>query len=60
MEKRATEEIGRLTKPYEGTMTKKEFEGLQDLLFDISLVAEYEGFKPGVKFFAKLLTECLS
>ena len=51
MKKRISEEVDRITKPYEG---------LQDLLFDISLVVEHEGFKLGMKFFAKLLTECLS
>lgn len=60
MEKRVTEEVDRLTKPFEGTMTRKEFEGLQDLLFSIALTAEHEGFKLGMKCFAKLLAECLS
>ena len=60
MEKRVTEEVDRITKPYEGTMTREEFEKLQDLLFDISLVAEQEGFQLGIKIFAKLLAECLS
>ena len=60
MEKRITKEVDRITKPYEGTMTRKEFEGLQDLLFDISLVAEQEGFALGVRYAVKLLIECLS
>lgn len=54
IEKHVTEEVARLIKPYEGTMIRKEFEGLQDLLFNISLVAEHEEFKLGIKYFAKL------
>lgn len=60
MEKRITEEVDRITKPYEGKLDIEELETMQDIIFDIALTAEQEGFQLGVKYLAKLLTECLS
>ena len=57
MEKRITEEIEKITKPYEKKLSTEEF---QDILFDVTLTAEHEGFLLGVKYFAKLLAECWS
>lgn len=60
MEKRITEEVEKITKPYEKTLSTDELEELQDILFDVTLTAEHEGFLLGVKYFAKLLAECWS
>ena len=60
MEKRITEEVDRVVKPYEGKLNIEELEAMQDIIFDIALTAEQEGFQLGVKYFAKLLAECLS
>lgn len=60
MEKRITGEVDRLTKPYARKLDIKELETMQDIIFDIALTAEQEGFQLGVKYLAKLLAECLS
>lgn len=60
MEKRVTEEVDKITRPYEKKLSNEQFEKLQDLLFSIALTAELQGFEAGAKFFAKLLAECLS
>ena len=60
MEKRVNEEIIQLSKPYEEQLSSKELEKLQDIMFSVALTAEHEGFQLGVKYFAKLLAECLS
>lgn len=60
MERRVTEEIIQLSKPYEEQLSSKELEKLQDIMFSVALTAEHEGFQLGIKYFAKLLAECLS
>lgn len=60
MEKRVTEKVDRIGKPYEGKLDIEELETMQDIIFDIALTAEQEGFQLGVKYLAKLLAECLS
>lgn len=60
MERRVTEEIIQLSKPYEKQLSSKELEKLQDIMFSVALTAEHEGFRLGVKYFVKLLSECLS
>lgn len=60
MERRVTEEISQLSKPYEKQLSSKELEKLQDIMFSVALTAEHEGFQLGVKYFVKLLSECLS
>ena len=60
MERRVTEEIIQLSKPYEKQLSSKELEKLQDIMFSVALTAEHEGFMLGVKYFVKLLSECLS
>ena len=60
MERRVTEDIIQLSKPYEEQLSSKELEKLQDVMFSVALTAEHEGFQLGVKYFAKLIAECLS
>lgn len=60
MEKRITEEVKKITKPYEKNLSIEELEKLQDIMFEIALIAEHEGFLLGTKYLAKLLAECLS
>ena len=60
MERRVTEEVIQLSKPYEKQLSSKELEKLQDIMFSVALTAEHEGFMLGVKYFVKLLSECLS
>ena len=60
MERRVTEEIIQLSKPYEEQLSSKELEKLQDIMFSVALTAEHEGFMLGVRYLAKLLAECLS
>lgn len=60
MERRVTEEIIRLSKPYEEQLSSKELEKLQDTMFSVALTAEHEGFQLGVKYIIRLLAECLS
>lgn len=60
MEKRITEEVERMTTPYEEKLNTDELEELQNVLFDIALTAEQEGFQLGVKYLAKLFAECWS
>lgn len=60
MERRVTEEIIQLSKPYEKQLSSKELEKLQDIMFSVALTAEHEGFMLGVKYFVKILSECLS
>lgn len=60
MERRVTEEIIQLSKPYEKQLSSKELEKLQDIMFSVALTAEHEGFRLGVKYLVKLLSECLS
>lgn len=60
MERRVTEEVIQLSKPYEKQLSSKELEKLQDIMFSVALTAEHEGFMLGAKYFMKLFSECLS
>lgn len=59
MERRVNEEIIQLSKPYEEQLSSRELEKLQDIMFSVALTAEHEGFQLGMRYFAKLLAECL-
>lgn len=59
MEQRVTQEVDRITKPYKDKLSIDELEKLQDLLFEIALTAEQEGFQLGVMCLIKLFAECL-
>lgn len=60
MERRVTEEILQLSEPYKEQLSGEELEKLQDIMFSVALTAEHEGFQLGIKYFAKLIIECLS
>lgn len=60
MEKRVSEKVIQLSKPFEKKLSIEELEKVQDIMFEIALNAEHEGFQLGAKYFAKLLAECLS
>lgn len=59
MEQRVSEKVIQLSKPYEENLTLEELEELQDLMFEIALIAEHEGFRLGVGFAFKLLHSLL-
>lgn len=60
MEKRITKEVDAICKPYKGKLSADELEELQDILFEIALSGEQEGFQLGVLSLIKLLIEILS
>lgn len=60
MEKHISEKAIQLSRPFEKKLSIEEMEELQDIMFEIALTAEHEGFQLGAKYFAKLLAECLS
>lgn len=59
MEKRITKEVDAICKPYKGKLSADELEELQDILFEIALSGEQEGFQLGVLSLMKLLIEIL-
>ena len=59
MEKRITKAVDAICKPYKGKLSADELEELQDIMFEIALSGEQEGFQLGVMCFTKLLIECL-
>lgn len=50
-----SEEINRLLEPYKKTMTAKEWEGLQDILFSASFCSKREAFAVGFNYGVALL-----
>lgn len=60
MEKRITKEVDAICKPYRGMLSAGELEELQDIMFEIALSGEQEGFQLGVLSLIKLLIEILS
>ena len=60
MEKRVTKEVDKITEQYKKRFSADELEELQDILFSIALTSQHEAFQLGVKYFVKLLAECLS
>ena len=55
IERTITDEIIKLLKPYETTLSPIEYEKLRDLLFESSLIAEKQGFILGFDYAKKLL-----
>ncbi len=60
MEEQITEEVIRLSEPFKDKLNANELETLQDAMFSVALTSQHEGFKLGMKYFAKLLAEFCS
>lgn len=59
MEKRITKEVDAICKPYKDKLSADALEELQDILFEIALSGEQEGFQLGVICLTRLLVEFL-
>ena len=53
------DEVKRLITPYVSKMDEKEKESFEDMCYDISYYAELGGFRLGLKYAVKILTEIL-
>ena len=53
------DEVKKLMNPYVSKMDGKEREAFEDMCYDISYFAELGGFRLGMKYAVKILTEIL-